>query len=60
MRRKWDKIDYSFESRLVGAELLRQTVLEDLKLGISVKEISAKTGTSTANIYRIKRNYYDK
>lgn len=59
LRRKWDKINYEFESRLVGAELIKQTVLQDLKNGLSVTDISIKNNFTYSNVYRIKKTYYD-
>ena len=60
MIRKWDIIDYSFESKLVASELLKENVLKDLELGMKTKDIAIKYNAGLQNIYRIKRNYYDK
>ena len=60
MIRKWDIIDYSFESKLVASELLKENVLKDLELGMKTKDIAIKYNAGLQNIYRIKRNYYVK
>ena len=60
MKRKWEIIDYSFESKLVASELLKENVLKDLELGMKSKDIAIKYNAGLQNIYRIKRNYYDK
>ena len=59
MSRKWEIINYDYESKLIGAELLKENVLKDLALGMTTKDISIKHNTSLQNIYRIKRNYYE-
>jgi DNA invertase Pin-like site-specific DNA recombinase len=60
MLRKWDIINYDYESKLVGSELLKQNILTDITNNISLKEIAIKYNTSYANVYRIKNKYYDK
>lgn len=59
LRRKWDKINYNFTSRLVGAKLTRQIVLQNLKEGLSISDIAVKNNLNYSNVYRIKKLYYD-
>lgn len=59
MRRKWDKIDYNYQSRTSDVLILRNNILEDFKNNISTKEVALKYNTSYANAYRIRKKYYE-
>jgi len=59
MRRKWDKIDFNYQSRIPDVLILRQSILDDFKNGLSTKESAIKNHTSYENAYRIKKKYYE-
>ena len=59
MSRKWDIIDYSFQSRVTGSKLLKENLLESFANGLSTKDAAIKYNTSYENAYRIRKKYYE-
>lgn len=60
MKRKWDIIDYNYQSSVKKSNELKNLVLIELKNGMKPKEIKIKYGISYPNISRIKKLYYEK